>query len=318
MIGFVTFLINLSPVSQGTTLSATVISRTVTPRQIAALSTLAIQPWDGQGRFTLLLIGLDARPGESLRAARGDTLILFSLNPRTKTVTMLSIPRDLYLAIPGESALQKANSAYVIGELRSVDGGATLAALTMQYNLGIKVNGYVAVNFQTVITLVDTVGGIEIDVPYAINDKEYPDMSYGYAPLYISAGKQQMNGDLALKYARTRHQTSDFDRTKRQQQVILALRDRVLKIENFPQFLSRAPSLWSQLEGGFRTNLTFDQWLSLLQYTRGLSLDQIKRGTIDGTYIRAIANPAGEEVVTLDREKIVEMMTQLFGADYTQ
>jgi LCP family protein required for cell wall assembly len=90
--------------------------------------------------------------------------------------------------------------------------GGQLAVDTIQYNLGVRVDYYVLVEFDAFITLVDEIGGIDINVPYEIYDPEYPDMNYGYDPLYIPAGFQHMDGELALKYARTRHGDNDFER----------------------------------------------------------------------------------------------------------
>ena len=94
---------------------------------------------------------------------------------------------------------------------------------TVQYNLGIPVTHYVVVSFEAVIGLINAMDGIDVDVPVAIDDPEYPDMNYGFDPLVIPAGLQHMDGMLALKYARTRHQGTDYDRANRQQQVLLAI-----------------------------------------------------------------------------------------------
>ncbi len=279
--------------------------------------TLNVQPWDGKGRFTILIMGMDQRPGESLVAAHTDTMILLSLDPTTRTAGMLSIPRDLFVPFPGDANLQRINSAYTIGELNRPGGGPLLAMQTVQYNLSLKVNSYVIVNFATVVSLVDAVGGIDIDVPAPIDDAEYPDMNYGYDPLHIPAGHIHMDGVLALKYARTRHQTSDFDRTHRQQQVILALRDKVLKLNMIPELVRQAPQLWTQIQDGVLTNLTLDQMLSLGVYAKDIPFASIQKGTIENEYALAM-QWNGDVVVTLNREKITGLMTQIFGANYAK
>jgi len=169
-----------------------------------------IKPWNGSGRFTLLLVGVDARPGDDIASSRTDVMMIMSIDPVTHRGAMLSIPRDLFVPIPGESDLQRINSAYEIGELKQPGGGAKLAMQTVQYNFGIPINSYVLFTFQAVMSLVDAVGGIDINVPAPIDDPQYPDMNNGYDPLHIPAGHIHMDGNLALKYARTRHEDSDF------------------------------------------------------------------------------------------------------------
>jgi LCP family protein required for cell wall assembly len=287
------------------------------PTATPILPTVQVKAWDGKGRFTILLMGMDARPNESLRNARSDTLILLSIDPETKTAGMLSIPRDLYVPIPGESEMQKINAAYVVGELKKPGGGPQMAMQTLQYNLGLKINAYVAVNFQAVILMVDAIGGVDIDVPYRIEDNEYPDMNFGYEPLLIPAGKQHFDGDMALKYARTRHQTTDFDRTQRQQQLLLAIRDKVTRIETFSDLVRRAPQLLNEVSDDVLTDLTPEQAISLAGLLREIPLDKLRRGTIDGDYLRPVPNTT-EQALTLRREKIADLMTKLFGATYAK
>jgi len=320
MVGLIGFLFGVMRQTPG---DSNVVSITPTRAPVIAPVATAIPPtiqvraWDGKGRFTLLLMGMDARPGDSLRNARSDTLILLGIDPETKVVGMLSIPRDLYVPIPGESEMQKVNAAYVVGELKKPGSGPQTVMQTLQYNLGIKINAYVAVNFQAVITFVDAIGGVDIDVPYKIEDNEYPDMNFGYEPLLIPAGRQHFDGELALKYARTRHQTTDFDRTQRQQQLLLAIRDKVTRIEVFSDLVRRAPTLIAEVSDGILSDMTPDQAVSLAGLLREIPLEKLKRGTIDGDYLRPVPNTT-EQALTLRREKIAELMTKLFGANYAR
>jgi polyisoprenyl-teichoic acid--peptidoglycan teichoic acid transferase len=287
--------------------------KTVTP----PTPTLNIRAWDGKQRFTVLVLGLDKRPGEIGTGFRTDTMILLSIDPATKTIGMLSIPRDLYVPIPGESDMQKINSAYVLGELRQPGNGPKVVAQTIQYNFGIPVNRYVVVSFDAVIGLVDAVGGIDLNVPQAIDDPEYPDMNFGFDPLYIPTGMVHMDGQLALKYARTRHTGTDYDRANRQQQVIMAIRQKALKGDVLPQLVGQAPALWDKLSKGVITDFTFDQALSLGWYLKDIPVGSIKRATIEDKYIQA-TQYNGETVLTPNRAKIGELMIQVFGADYSR
>jgi polyisoprenyl-teichoic acid--peptidoglycan teichoic acid transferase len=188
---------------------------------------------------------------------------------------------------------------------------------TIQYNFGIPVNSYVLVSFDAVIGVVDAIGGIDVDVPKAIDDPEYPDMNYGYDPLYISAGRIHMDGQLTLKYARTRHQDSDYDRTYRQQQVILAIRQKITKPEVLTLVVGQAPALWNKYGRGLITDFTLDQLLSLGWYVKDIPPANIKRGTIQDKYAQAVPYQ-GETVVTPNRARIGELMTQVFGPDYSR
>ena len=278
---------------------------------------LNIQPWDGKGRFTMLLMGVDKRPSESLSSSRTDVMIILSYDPATHSAGMLSIPRDLFVPIPGETDLQRINSAFEIGELKAAGGGPTLAMQTVQYNFGIHVNSYVVFTFEAVTAVIDAVGGVDINVPQAIDDAQFPDMNYGYDPLHIPAGLVHMDGALALKYARTRHDDSDFERTHRQQAVMLAVRDKVVHLNMLPQLVQQAPGLWTQLQSTVFTDLTLDKVLSLAVSIRDVSPGSIHHATIEGQDVRVIQFQ-GDTVLTPDRTRLTALMTGVFGSDYNR
>jgi polyisoprenyl-teichoic acid--peptidoglycan teichoic acid transferase len=276
-----------------------------------------IRAWDGKQRFTILVMGIDKRPGETGTGFRTDTIILLSVNPSTKSIGILSIPRDLFMPLPNLPDLQRINSVYVIGELQRPGAGPRLVMQTIQYNLGITVNSSVVVSFDTVINLIDSMGGIDINVPETINDPEYPDMNFGYDPLYIPAGQTHMDGSLALKYARTRHQGTDYDRANRQQQVILAMRQRALKPEVLTSLVGQAPAIWNQVSKGMITDMSLDQILSLGWYVKDIPTSSIQRATIDEKYIQAIPYQ-GDTALTPNRSTIGQLMSQVFGSDYSK
>lgn len=277
-----------------------------------------IKAWDGQRRVTVLVMGLDKRPGEVGRGFRTDTLIVVSIDPATKRVGMLSIPRDIRVPMPNRPDLQPINAAYVLGELDRPGYGPRLTLETVQYNLGIPIDHYVVVSFDAVINLVNAIGGITVNVPTEIIDNEYPDMNtFGFDPLYIPAGRIEMNGELALKYARTRHQTSDFDRAQRQQQVILAIRQKMLRADVLPGVLAQAPGLWNTLSAGLITDLSFEQVLSIAWYLKDIDIAGIQRGAVEGGYIQAI-QMNGEAILTINRNTVTELMKSVFGEGYNQ
>jgi polyisoprenyl-teichoic acid--peptidoglycan teichoic acid transferase len=301
-----------TPVPATPTLPAFAVPVIQSTPDFAALN---VKEWDGKERVTILIMGLDKRPGEDGTGFRTDSLILLSLDPATKTIGMLSIPRDLYVPLPNKPELYAINTAYVIGELERPGGGPKLAMQTVQYNLGIPIHYFAAVSFQAVIGLVDSVGGVDINVPSEINDPEYPSMDYGYEPLKIPAGVVHMDGSLALKYARTRHQSSDYDRASRQQAVLLAVRQKALKSDVLPSLIGKAPDIWNQLSKNVITDLTFDKLVSLGWYAKDIPVENIRRGALRDDYLQAIQYN-GQTVVTPNRAKLIELMSQVFGTDY--
>jgi polyisoprenyl-teichoic acid--peptidoglycan teichoic acid transferase len=197
-------------------------------------------------RESILILGSDARPDELARGevGRTDTLMLFVGDRAAPRVAMLSVPRDLWVDIPGHGQ-ERINAAYEFG------GGQT-AKQTMSNVLGQPVDRYLVIGLQGVRDVVDAAGGVDISVPQAIHDDAYPTDNYGYQTVDIPAGRQHMNGDTALEYARTRHQDSDFARTARQQQVVGAVRNAMLNPLNWP----RIPAVLAAVSRSIKTDMT--------------------------------------------------------------
>ncbi len=281
-------------------------------------SSLALTPWNGVSRFTVLVMGLDRRPGETGLAYRTDTMLLVSIDPTTQGIGILSIPRDLYVEVPGYSELQRVNTPMVLGELRQPGFGPDLAMQTVQYNLGIRIHDFLAVDFNTFIRFIDSIGGIPMNVPYNISDPLYPDMNYGYDPFYIRAGEQVLDGVTALKYARTRHGDSDFQRAQRQQDVMYAIRDKILNPETLPQIIIQSPSIWASMSDGVYTGMTFEQIIQLGLYLRDIPADNIHTGVINELYTIPYSTTQGASVLVPDREKIGPLMVEVFGLTYSE
>lgn len=279
---------------------------------------IVLEPWDGQSRFTVLLMGLDRRPEETGLAYRTDTMMLASIDPATDSIGILSIPRDLYVEVPGYGQLQRINSPMVLGELQQPGYGPRLTMQTVQYNLGIRVHDYVIVDFRAVITLIDYIGGIDVDVPYNISDPQYPNMWYGYDPFYINAGIQHLNGATALKYARTRHGSSDFQRAERQQQVMYAVRDKILDTEMLPQLIIQMPSLLNNLDESIYTGLSVDQIIQLAWYLKDIDASNISTGVLAQGYVSGYTTPQGAQVLIPNRSTIGSLMVEVFGQNYSE
>ena len=264
-------------------------------------------------RINILLLGEDRRPSEQ-GPSRTDTIILISVEPNFKTVSMLSIPRDLWVPIPGYGE-GRINTANIIGEKNGYPGGGpALAKKTVQYNFGVPVHYYVKINFEGFKRIIDLIGGIDIYVEKEINDPTYPAYDgYGYEPLYIPAGWHHMNGDLALKYARTRHGSSDFDRLRRQQQIIMAVRERVMSLDLIPKLLPKLPELAQSFSDSIQTDIPMDVILELAAIAREIEPQNIKRAVIDSSMCLSTVTPAGADVLIPLREKIRPLIEELFA-----
>ncbi|HLF25109.1 MAG TPA: LCP family protein [Anaerolineae bacterium] len=220
--------------------------------------------WSGTERFNILLLGIDERTVET-GPWRTDTLMLASIDPVKRSAGVLSIPRDLWVRIPGYEVEGKINTAHFIGEAQGYPGGGpALAMAAVQFNFDIPIHYYLRLNFGAFEQLIDLIGGVDIYVDQVIDNPLYPDAGFGYDPLYIPAGWQHMDGRLALKYARTRHTAlGDFDRIQHQQQVILAVRDKIVQAEMLPTLIGQIGPLLETLGDSFKTNLTPEQLIQL-------------------------------------------------------
>lgn len=281
-------------------------------------STIALEPWDGTSRFTMVLVGLDRRPGETGLAYRTDTMMLVSIDPVSNSIGVLSLPRDTYVVIDGYASRQRINSAMVLGEIQQAGYGPELMRSTVSRNFGIRVHDYMAIDFQTFIDLVDTVGGIEVETSYTINDPQYPSMDYGYDPFYLPAGTHFLQGYDALRFARTRHGDSDIQRAERQQQVIYALRDRVLDLDMIPSLIARSPALWSSWQDNVYTGLSFEQIIQLGLYVKDVPRENITMGVVNYQYLQSWSTPAGASVLIPNVARLPELMTEVFGDQYNQ
>lgn len=284
------------------------------PTLIPGLPTPTLIPttdaWANDGRTNILMMGIDRRPGEAF-VSRTDSIMVVSMDAKGENVSLLSIPRDLYVVIPGYGR-DRINTAFVYGSNGgSPETGAALAMRTIEYNLGIPLDHYVLVDFSAVTKTVDTLGGIDVYVPYDISDPTYPDMNYGYDPLFIPAGLQHMDGNTALKYARTRHADNDFGRAARQQQVLLAVKDKALGL-GVTGLLARAPELYQRVEQGVRTDLSLEQLVTLARVGSSVEEGGIRNVVLDTNYVSPFLTETGAQVLLLDQTKAEELVRSLF------
>jgi polyisoprenyl-teichoic acid--peptidoglycan teichoic acid transferase len=268
--------------------------------------------WNGKDRINVLIMGLDYRDWESYDIPRSDTMILLTLDPATHTVGMLSIPRDMWVDIPGHYAA-KINTAYFLGEAEHLPGGgAGLAMKTVAQFLGVPVNYYAQIDFKAFSGFVDEIGGISIDVPEDITvDPLGPGNTVN-----LKAGTQHMFGPVALAYARARYTANgDFDRANRQQQVIIGIRNRVLKPNVWPTIIANAPGIYQDLAAGIHTNLTLDQTLKLALIARQIPIENIKRGVIAPDMVTFSTSYDGQDILLPNTELILQLRDQILSTD---
>jgi len=261
-------------------------------------------------RVNILLLGIDQREGDT-STCRTDTMILVSLDPETNSASMVSIPRDLWVTIPGFGE-NRCNVAHYLGEKHDYPGGGpALAKKTIWYALGVPIHYYARINFVGFEKLVDAMGGITIDVEKAIHDEKYPDGHYGVITIDIPAGVQKMDGKTALQYARSRHGKTDFDRMERQQKVLLAARDKALKLD-FP--ISRIPELLEVAGDSVKTDLSLNQIVALAEMAKGVDQANIRYGVIDNSMTMPVVTKEGAMVEVADWDKVLKLLDDLFPA----
>ncbi|RMF53549.1 MAG: LytR family transcriptional regulator [Chloroflexota bacterium] len=253
--------------------------------------------------FNILLIGNDRR--SNAVDYRTDTLVIVSVNRTTGSVSLLSLPRDLYVYIP-KYGYDRINTASLWGDLYKLNGGgiATLIA-AVRYNLGIRIDRYAQVNFEGFKTIVDRLDGIEIvvDCPitdYRLREGANPNVLANYRPFTLQVGVHRMNGDLALWYVRSRNGTSDFDRNRRQQAMLRAIFQAVRERGQ----LNQLPALWSDLSAIVKTDLTLADLLSLVPIALNLENLNLRSYFISPQQVTSWQTPQGAAVLVPNREAI--------------
>jgi len=273
---------------------------------VTMVAAAATAPTRVAPRLNVLILGLDRRPGEGY-AVRSDTMIVLTAYPRIPHVGLISIPRDLYVDIPGYGP-NRINTAHFWGENEAAGRGPALAMATVRENLGVDVHRYVRLDFDGFRAVVDAVGGVDIVVDEPIVDDAYPTEDYGTVRIEIPAGEQHMDGETALRYARSRHGASDFERAERQQRVMLALARRLL-----------TPSAWPAwprvLLVGLRhldTDLRLGDILHIAVALQRVGPDGIERLVIDDSMTDPWTTPSGAAVLLPRWEAIRPAVQEMF------
>lgn len=251
-------------------------------------------------RTNILILGSDWRPGSGFRT---DVIVLVSINPASGAVSLISFPRDLYITIPGIGD-QRINTSQVYG-------GFELTKATFKQNFGITVDYYVITNFAGFQAIIDTLGGIEIYATSALSDRcDLPQAVDGSC--YISEGYHAMDGQTALWYVRSRYSSSDFDRTRRAQEVLMGIFHKLMSLNA----VSRAPELYQIMSANIETNLDFNTVAMLLPLAPAiLSNDSlVHRYAIGRSEITSYTVPdSGAMVLLPNYDAINAILNQAFS-----
>jgi polyisoprenyl-teichoic acid--peptidoglycan teichoic acid transferase len=254
-------------------------------------------------RINILLLGMggEKHSGGYLT----DTIMLVSIQPSTKKVSMLSIPRDLVVPIEG-MGWKKINSINSYAELKNPGDGGQAVSQAIGDILDIPINYFIRVDFQGFIKIVDELGGVKVTVDNQLDDYRYPIMgrensyplSSRYEHLSVKPGETEMDGELALKFARSRHglgaEGSDFARARRQQKIIEAVKDKALSLETLFKPLA-IKNIITVLDNHVSMNVEIPEMIKFWQLSKGIKRENIINKVLDTSAGGLLVNGRGDE-----------------------
>jgi LCP family protein required for cell wall assembly len=247
-------------------------------------------------QVNILLLGSDQRPYEG--GFRTDVIMLVSINLDSQTVNLISFPRDLYVYLPGLYS-DRINSAMV-------RGGFQLIADTLEFNFGIRPDYYGMINFWSFKSLINTLGGIDVQIGRTLSDHRD-----GYGTYTVYPGTVRMDAETALWYVRSRYTSSDFDRTRRQQEVVSAIVRRLLSFD----VVTRFPSLYAQYNGIIETNLPLSEVTPLLPLADEIMGGQFGTYAVGESYVSHWRTPSGSAVLLPNKALIRDLLLTALGAE---
>jgi len=261
------------------------------------------RPLDGEekGEVTVMLLGVGGNGyyGKILT----DTIILMTIrladDPGDSEVVLLSIPRDLWVEVPGIPGSRKINEAFKYGELREEGQGYAVLSEVLEEWTGIGSEYYAVGNFEAFESVIDAVGGVNVTVDRAFIDYSYPDGNLGYlSPLTFEEGSTHLDGEKALQFARSRHGTNgegtDFARSKRQQKIIIAFKEQISKLD-YLMDISTIKKLAEIIVGSFNSN--FEPWEAkrLYDLTKDIPTENFYRINLDPATTGLLCGGINEE-----------------------
>ncbi|HEY0493671.1 MAG TPA: LCP family protein [Candidatus Dormibacteraeota bacterium] len=258
--------------------------------------------------INILLLGSDNDQKFQPDALLSQTMIVASVDPARHRVTLLSLPRDLWVAIPGHGEA-KIDLAYKLG-------GADLARATVEQRFKIPIHYYAWVGLGGLIRVIDRVGGVDLDVLHPVLDDNYPNdfngSGYGTERVYLAGGPQHLDGRHALQYVRSRHGDllSDFGRSVRQQQVLLALQRRTVGMN----LIGLLPQVARDLNGHLKTDIDLPRLTQLALFVRGLHPGDVNQAFIT-QYVRDATSPDGQAILVADWPAVEAYLHQIFNGN---
>lgn len=248
------------------------------------------------GQVNILLLGSDQRPNDG--GFRTDVIILLTLNPKDNSVSLTSFPRDLYVYEPGWR-MNRINAAMAHGNFE-------MLAQTFAYNFGVTPQHYIFINFSGFVNIINALGGVSVQVAQGITDARE-----GPGDFTVPAGSVQMDGDTALWYVRSRGTSSDFDRTRRQQEVLTAIFFRLLSLDA----IAKAAELYDQYKTLVTTDIGLTDALSLLPLAAAVgSNNQIHHYAIGADDVTPWTTSSGGAVLLPNADLVREIMKQALSA----
>ena len=279
------------------------------PSSRAAPTALATPPpLNSSKRINILLLGSDNDPKFPADAVNAQTMIVVSIDPARHQVLLLSIPRDLWVAIPGHGTT-KIDLAYA-------KGGAALAEATVEQAFKIPIHYYAWIGLDGLVAVVNRLGGIDVDVLHPVLDDNYPNdysgRGYGTERVYLAAGPQHLDGRHALEYVRSRHGDllSDFGRAVRQQQVLLAMEQKMAGIN----MVAALPNFARDLSGHVKTDLDLVRLAQLALFMRGVHAADVHQAFMT-PYVQDGWSPDGQQILRANWPALHAYLAQLFGRD---
>lgn len=272
------------------------------------------------GRINILLLGSDTDQ-KFQNGYLAQTDIVVTIDPATKSVGMLSIPRDLFVNVPGYG-MMKLDEAFSYGYVYHNHDGVGLSRLTISQDFGIPINYYAWVGLNGFIKVVDTAGGVDIDVTHPITDDIYPDDTvnskdvYAYKRLYLVPGPQHLDGQTSLEYVRSRHAdlVGDFGRSARQQQVLSSLKNKLVN----SSMIDKLPDLAKDMNGYLKTDMQILDIIKLMNFARTIDPNKIQRVILSPpTYsVAAVASTGhdtGESIFHPNCGSIQQAIAKMFA-----
>lgn len=275
-----------------------------------------------EDRVNILLLGVGGAGHDGPYLS--DTNIVVSVKPSTGEVAMISVPRDLGVQIEN-LGIYKINFADAYGEGKYPGQGGEYARQVFSRTFNLDIPYYVRVDFKAFEEIIDAVGGVTIEVKNSFTDQSYPGPNYSYQTISFTAGRQEMTGERALQFVRSRHgsngESSDFARAKRQQQMLSALRDKVLSTDTLLN-PGRIQKIWQSLSANLATNLEAGQIAYLFSILKNIDTSRIKNFVLDNSptgCLTAYIAPSGAYILapkTGSFDEINAAVKKIFDPDF--